>query len=68
MKDYVPRSVFIQKTVEAISAEFSVESEHTDPFETNSKFVPSTRLLTRQELEEAAVASQSASSLSQSSL
>ncbi|XP_062028102.1 uncharacterized protein LOC133744017 isoform X1 [Rosa rugosa] len=66
MKDYMPRSVFIDKTVEAISTEFSVNSEETDPFGTNSKFVPSTRLLTRQELEEVALASQPESPLSES--
>ncbi|XP_004307170.1 PREDICTED: putative lipoate-protein ligase A [Fragaria vesca subsp. vesca] len=64
MKDYMPRSVFIDKTVKAISTEFSVYSEQTDPFKISSNFEPSTRLLTRQELEE--VASQPESPVSQS--
>lgn len=66
MKDYMPRSVFINKTVEAIGTQFSVKSEQSDPIETNSNFVPSTRLLTRQELEEVALGSRLERPLSQS--
>ncbi|XP_050121275.1 uncharacterized protein LOC126598930 isoform X2 [Malus sylvestris] len=56
MKDIIPRSVFLEKTVEALGSQFSMRSEQSDAIERTSstKFVPSTRLLTRQELEEAA--------------
>ncbi|XP_024019577.1 uncharacterized protein LOC21389922 isoform X2 [Morus notabilis] len=59
MKDYMPRSVFIDKTVEALGTEFSVRSVKSDGLASflNTKFSPSTRLLTRQELEAAAFAS-----------
>ncbi|TQD79194.1 hypothetical protein C1H46_035232 [Malus baccata] len=69
MKDYIPRSVFLEKTVEAIGTQFSVRPELSDTIEatSNTKFVPSTRLLTRQELEEAAAFhSQAERNLSQS--
>ncbi|XP_008239929.1 PREDICTED: lipoate-protein ligase LplJ [Prunus mume] len=68
LKDYIPRSVFLDKTVDALGTQFSVRSEQLDAFEatSNINFVPSTRLLTRQELEEAAFGSHAESTLSQS--
>ncbi|BBH03963.1 light-harvesting chlorophyll-protein complex I subunit A4 [Prunus dulcis] len=68
LKDYIPRSVFLDKTVDALRTQFSVRSEQLDAFEatSNTKFVPSTRLLTRQELEEAAFGSHAETTLSQS--
>ncbi|KAH0975721.1 hypothetical protein GBA52_017620 [Prunus armeniaca] len=68
LKDYIPRSVFLDKTVDALGTQFSVRSEQLDAFEatSNTKFVPSTRLLTRKELEEAAFGSHAESTLSQS--
>lgn len=62
----MPRSEFIDKTVEALETEFSVRS--IEPYGLasllNTKFCPSTRLLTRQELEAATFDSHGESSLS----
>ena len=69
MKDYLSRSVFIDRTIEATKTHFSLRSTDLEAIETpaNTKFCPSTRLLTMQELETAAkFASQSKVSLSQS--
>lgn len=62
----MPRSVFINKTVEAVETDFSVRSIEPNGLASlcNAKFCPTTRLLTRQELEAAAFASQVKSSLS----
>ena len=64
MKDYVPRSVFIDKTVEALETDFSVRSVEPNDLLSllNTNFCPSTRLLTRKELDAAAFASQTESS------
>ncbi|PQP93122.1 hypothetical protein Pyn_31177 [Prunus yedoensis var. nudiflora] len=66
LKDYIPRSVFLDKTVDALRTQFSVRSDQLDAFEatSNTKFVPSTRLLTRQELEEVAFETTLSQSLS----
>lgn len=55
MKDYMPRSIFIEKTVEKIETYFSVQPVNLEAICTSSEanFVRSTRLLTKQELEEA---------------
>jgi hypothetical protein len=64
MKDYMPRSIFIDKTVEATKTEFSLRLAESEAIETpsNTKFCHSTSLLTLQELEAAAAAALAASS------
>lgn len=59
MKDYISRSDFINKTIDATRSQFSVTSTEFDSVNslTNSKFTPSSRLLTKQELETAAIKS-----------
>lgn len=62
MKDYLPRSVFIDGTIRAAGSHFSVKPIELEATKTPSstKFEPSTKLLTNQELEAAAAgASQS---------
>ncbi|GAV70147.1 BPL_LplA_LipB domain-containing protein [Cephalotus follicularis] len=56
MKDYMTRSNFIERTVEATGFYFSVRSVDLEAIETpsNIKFCPSSRLLAKQELEAAA--------------
>ena len=68
MKDYLSRSIFINRTIEAAKTQFSIRSTESESIETtaNTNFCPSTRLLTKQELEAAAFASPSVGSLSQS--
>ncbi|KAE8124018.1 hypothetical protein FH972_018930 [Carpinus fangiana] len=69
MKDYMPRSIFIDKTVDATKTEFSLRLRESEAIETpsNAKFCHSTRLLTMQELEAAAaLASSSEGSLAES--
>ncbi|XVF11905.1 hypothetical protein REPUB_Repub08aG0068300 [Reevesia pubescens] len=60
MKDYMPRSTFIDKTVEATGTQFSLRPFELEAIETCSRteFYPSTRFLTDEELEAAAVAGQ----------
>ncbi|WRX17941.1 hypothetical protein QQP08_010428 [Theobroma cacao] len=60
MKDYMPRSTFINKTVEATGTQFSLRSYPLEAIETGSEteFYPSTRFLTDEELEAAAAAGQ----------
>ena len=58
MKDYMPRSVFIDETVKAIGNHFSVKPLDLDVNAVaadvaDAKFVHTTRLLMKQELEEA---------------
>uniref|UniRef100_A0A5B7AQE1 Putative lipoate-protein ligase A isoform X1 n=1 Tax=Davidia involucrata TaxID=16924 RepID=A0A5B7AQE1_DAVIN len=55
MKDYMPRTVFIGKTVQAIENYFTVEPLNLDADSAvhDTEFVHSTNLLTKQELEEA---------------
>ncbi|KAK4803256.1 hypothetical protein SAY86_001459 [Trapa natans] len=55
LKDYLPRSTFINKTVEALGTHFSLESVvyEADKDPSAIKFMPTTRQLTREELEEA---------------
>ncbi|GMH21934.1 hypothetical protein Nepgr_023777 [Nepenthes gracilis] len=56
MKDYMPRSAFIDGTIKAAGSHFSLRSIHLEEIESlaSTKFTPSSRLLTRQELEVAA--------------
>lgn len=62
------RSEFIGRTIEATKTDFSLRSAEAEAIETtasvNTKFCPTTRLLTKHELEAAAVASPSLGSLS----
>ena len=64
------RSEFIGRTIEATKTDFSLRSAEAESIETtasvNTKFCPTTRLLTKYELEAAAVASPSLGSLSRS--
>ncbi|TXG57570.1 hypothetical protein EZV62_015399 [Acer yangbiense] len=55
LKEYLPRSVFIDKTVESIETYFSVNPTNMEAIDESqgAEFVHSTTLLTRQELEEA---------------
>ncbi|KAK3212640.1 hypothetical protein Dsin_017346 [Dipteronia sinensis] len=55
LKEYLPRSVFIDKTVESIETYFSVNPTSMEAIDESqgAEFVHSTKLLTRQELEEA---------------
>ncbi|KAM7483325.1 hypothetical protein LguiB_007908 [Lonicera macranthoides] len=56
MKDYLPRSDFINGTVDAVGSQFSVRPMDLEAVESSSniKFAHSSRLLTKQELEAAA--------------
>ncbi|KVI07444.1 putative lipoate-protein ligase A [Cynara cardunculus var. scolymus] len=54
MKDHLSRSDFISKTIDAAGSHFSVSSTTIEP-PSNSKFTPTSRLLTKQELESAAI-------------
>ena len=49
----MPRSVFIDKTVKALGTDFCVRSVESDglAYFLDPKFIPTTRLLTTQELE-----------------
>ncbi|KAE8693158.1 MYB110 protein [Hibiscus syriacus] len=60
LKDYMPRSTFIDKTVEAAGTQFSLRSFEPEATESCSEtdFHSSTRFLTNEELEAAAVAGQ----------
>ncbi|XVF09050.1 hypothetical protein REPUB_Repub07fG0057700 [Reevesia pubescens] len=60
LKDYMPRSTFINKTVDATGTQFSLRSFQLEATETRfeTEFNPSTRFLTDGELEAAAVAGQ----------
>lgn len=55
MKDYMPRSVFIDRTVKAIESHFLAKPVDLDVDTAvhDAEFVHSTRLLTNNELEEA---------------
>ncbi|GLT43565.1 hypothetical protein SLA2020_175040 [Shorea laevis] len=52
LKDYMPRTIFIDKTVEAAGTEFSLRPIRLEGIETHyeSEYRPSTSLLTEQEL------------------
>lgn len=67
MKDYLPRTIFIDETIKAVGSHFSVRPVQLDTIETpaNVKFEPSTRLLINEELESVASTSQLEVSLSQ---
>lgn len=68
MKDYMPRSVFVDRTIKAVETHFSVRPVELEAMETNlnSKFPHSTKLLTEQELEAAAFESHFEKALSHS--
>lgn len=55
MNEYLPRTDFIEKTTKAIETYFSVKNVNLEATEEScgAEFVPSTRLLSKQELEEA---------------
>ncbi|KAI3825648.1 hypothetical protein L1987_07178 [Smallanthus sonchifolius] len=55
MKDYLSRSDFITRTIDAAESHFSVESTEFEAVKppSNMKFTPTSRLLTNQELEAA---------------
>lgn len=55
MKDYISRSDFIDGTIRALGTHFSVESEEMEAIQSgrSTKFSPSSRLLTAQEIESA---------------
>lgn len=55
MKEYVPRSEFIEKTIKAIGGQFSVKSISLESIDVPSvsEYVHTTRLLTEQEIQEA---------------
>ncbi|KDP35442.1 hypothetical protein JCGZ_10825 [Jatropha curcas] len=54
MKEYIPRSVFIERTLEALETHFSVKANLDAVQATNAEgFVHSPKLLTKQELEDA---------------
>ncbi|KAL5544499.1 hypothetical protein UlMin_008283 [Ulmus minor] len=59
MKDYMPRSMFIDRTIEALETDFSLRCIEPNGMASflDEKFRHSTRLLTRQELEAANYAS-----------
>lgn len=64
MKDYIPRSIFMEKTIEATKTDFSLSLTESEAMETpsNAKFCPSSRPLTVQELEAAVSSSSSEAS------
>lgn len=55
MKDYMPRTDFINRTVDAIEDEFSIRTIELEEAQSspNTEFVHSSKILTAQELEEA---------------
>ncbi|XP_050226750.1 uncharacterized protein LOC126676565 [Mercurialis annua] len=55
MKEYLSRSEFIERTVKALETHFLIEPITLEGFNASneSAFIPSTRLLTKQELEDA---------------
>ncbi|KAL2230462.1 uncharacterized protein LOC105172155 isoform X2 [Sesamum indicum] len=55
MKDHIPRSNFIQRTIDAVGSHFVLRSADPEASQSplSSKFEPSSRLLKREELEEA---------------
>lgn len=55
MKDYVPRSDFITRTVETVKSQFAIRSTDLDEVNSPLSFAHSSKLLTTQELEEAAL-------------
>uniref|UniRef100_A0A164UK26 BPL/LPL catalytic domain-containing protein n=1 Tax=Daucus carota subsp. sativus TaxID=79200 RepID=A0A164UK26_DAUCS len=57
MKEYMPRTNFITRTVDALQGEFSVETTDLEAVESppNTKFIHSSKILTERELEEAAL-------------
>ncbi|GKC25157.1 hypothetical protein Tco_1027307 [Tanacetum coccineum] len=57
MKDYISRSDFINKTIDAARSQFYVESTEFEAIKPPSKlkFTPTSKLLTTQELETAAI-------------
>lgn len=62
MKDYIDRPSFIERSIHAVGDHFELRAADTEISESPSSraFVPSSRLLTKQELEEATLMSQTA--------
>lgn len=52
MKDYISRQEFIDRTISALGSQFSVTELESSDCPDDTKFVPSTRLLGKQELKE----------------
>ncbi|XP_030473521.1 uncharacterized protein LOC115691089 [Syzygium oleosum] len=69
MRDYISRSDFIDRTIRALGTHFSVEPEELEAIQSvpSTKFSPSSRLLTTQELESALCELESPKSLACSS-
>lgn len=57
MKEYLPRTLFIEKTLEALETHFSMQAIEKIGIPNGAAFVPSTSLLTKQELEDALASS-----------
>lgn len=57
MKEYMPRTNFITRTIDALEGEFSIETTDLEAVEpaSNTKFVHSSKILTERELQEAAL-------------
>ena len=55
VKEYLPRSEFIERTIEAIGAQFSVKSVSLESIDvpSASEYVHTTRHLTEQEIQDA---------------
>lgn len=60
MKEFLPRSEFIQRTIEAIGSRFSLKPESVNlediDVPSSANFAPNSRLLTEQEIKEAVAA------------
>ncbi|XP_061350655.1 uncharacterized protein LOC133295811 isoform X1 [Gastrolobium bilobum] len=57
MKEYLPRSEFIERTIKAVGAQFSVKSISLESIDITSvsEYVHTTKLLTEQEIQEACI-------------
>ncbi|KAJ4845044.1 hypothetical protein Tsubulata_010834 [Turnera subulata] len=55
MKEYIPRTIFVERTLKALESHFSLQEMNSETIVTpnGATFVPSTSLLTRQELMDA---------------
>ncbi|KAL3844775.1 hypothetical protein ACJIZ3_002178 [Penstemon smallii] len=68
MKDYIPRSSFIDRTIHAVGSHFRLRSPEPEAIQTplGTKFEPSSRILRKQDLEEAIMKSPMANHVAQS--
>lgn len=57
MKEYMPRSEFIERTIKAVGDEFSVSPVSLESLNSDSvsEYVHTTKLLTEQEIREASI-------------